>query len=64
MQDSIRKPVAKLLAPLTRLLMRHGISHAEFANWAKLSFISQAVNHFGVRDQKPSVSRIAIVPGL
>ena len=64
MQDSIRKPVARLLAPLARVLLRHGISHAEFANWAKMAFIAQAAKHFGVKNKKPSVSRIAIVTGI
>lgn len=64
MQDSIRKPVARLLAPLARLLLRHGVSHAQFADWSKAAFINQAVRNFGVRNKKPSVSRIAIVTGI
>lgn len=64
MSDSIKKPVARLLAPLTRILLRHGISHAEFADWAKNAFVSQASTNFGVKDKKPTVSRIAIVTGI
>lgn len=64
MQDGIRKPVTRLLAPLARLLLRHGVSHAEFSTWAKTAFIKQAVEHFGVRNKKPSVSRVAIVTGI
>lgn len=64
MQDSIRKPVARLLAPLARLLLRHGVSHAQFSDWAKTAYITQAVSNFGVRNKKPSVSRIAIVTGI
>lgn len=64
MQDSIRKSVARLLAPLARILLRHGISHAEFANWAKAAFIKEASENFGVENKKPTVSRIAIVTGI
>ena len=64
MADSIKKPVARLLAPLTRILLRHGISHAEFADWAKTAFVSEASRNFGVKDKKPTVSRIAIVTGI
>lgn len=64
MADSIKKPVARLLAPLVRILLRHGISHAEFADWAKTAFVAEASQNFGVKDKKPTVSRIAIVTGI
>jgi len=53
------------LSPLVRLLLRHGISHAEFSNWAKQAFVWEAEKHFGVENQKkPTVSRIAVVTGI
>lgn len=64
MHENLQKTVARLLAPLVRLLLRHGISHAQFSNWAKQAFVSEAGSHFGVNDKKPTVSRIAIVTGI
>jgi len=64
MNESLQKAVTRVLSPLVRLLLRHGVSHAEFANWAKQAYIAEAASHFGIEDKKPTVSRIAIVTGI
>ena len=64
MREILQKSVTKLLHPLVRLLLRHGVSHAEFSDWAKQAFVKEAGEHFGVSDKKPTVSRIAIVTGI
>ncbi len=53
-----------MLSPLVRLLLRHGVSHAEFANWAKQAYVREAQTHFGIDGKAPTVSRIAIVTGI
>ncbi len=64
MPANLQKSVARLLHPLVRLLLRHGISHAEFSDWAKQVFVREAQTNFLVDEKKPSVSRIAIVTGI
>jgi hypothetical protein len=64
MHESLQKAVTKVLSPLVRLLLRHGVSHAEFANWAKQAYVIAASNHFGIDGKPPTVSRIAIVTGI
>ena len=64
MHESLQKAVTRVLSPLARLLLRHGVSHAEFANWAKQAYVDAAATHFGIGDKPPSVSRIAIVTGI
>lgn len=64
MHESLQKAVTRLLAPLVRLLLRHGVSHAEFANWAKQAYVEEATASFGLDGKAPSVSRIAIVTGI
>jgi hypothetical protein len=64
MHEPLQKVVTRVLSPLVRLLLRHGVSHAVFANWAKQAYISEAASHFGIDDKKPTVSRIAIVTGI
>ena len=64
MHESLQKAVTRVLAPLARLLLRHGVSHAEFANWAKQAYVGAAAEHFGIGGKPPSVSRIAIVTGI
>jgi len=53
-----------MLRPLVRLLLRHGVSHAEFADWSKQAFVREAEDNFGVGGKKTTVSRIATVTGI
>ena len=64
MQASLQKAVMHALAPLVRLLLRHGVSHAAFANWAKQVYVDVASREFGIDGKRPTVSRIAIVTGI
>lgn len=64
MHESLQKAVTKVLSPLVRLLLRHGVSHAEFANWAKQAYITEASEHFGMDGKPPTVSRMAIMTGI
>ena len=64
MHESLQKAVTKVLSPLVRLLLRHGVSHAEFANWAKQAYISEVSEHFGIEGKSPTVSRMAIMTGI
>lgn len=64
MHATLQKAVTRMLAPLVRVLLRHGVSHAEFASWAKQSYIEEAHTHFGMDGKNPTVSRLAIVTGI
>ncbi|ASJ70163.1 DUF6502 family protein [Granulosicoccus antarcticus] len=64
MHESLQKAVTKVLSPLVRLLLRHGVSHAEFANWAKQAYVTEASEHFGIKGKSPTVSRMAIMTGI
>ncbi|MGQ7846687.1 DUF6502 family protein [Granulosicoccus sp. 3-233] len=64
MNESLQQAVTKVLSPLVRLLLRHGVSHAEFANWAKQAYVREAEEHFGIDGKTPTLSRIAIVTGI
>lgn len=64
MHQNLQKAVSKVLSPLVRLLLRHGVSHAEFANWARQVYVREAFQHFGMHDKTPTTSRVAIVTGI
>ena len=64
MHEGLQKAVTKVLSPLVRLLLRHGVSHAEFVNWAKQAYVNEAHEHFGIDGKSPTTSRIAIVTGI
>lgn len=64
MHNTLQKAVTRMLAPLVRVLLRHGVSHAEFAGWAKQTYVEQAQENYGIDGKKPTVSRLAIVTGI
>ena len=55
---------AKLLRPLIRILLKHGVTYAEFSEVVKTVFVSISANEFHVPGKKMSKARIAIVTGL
>lgn len=64
MHATLQKAVTRMLAPLVRVLLRHGVSHAEFASWAKQTYVKEAHSNFGIDGKNPTVSRLAIVTGI
>ena len=68
MSDSVKPGLlaayAKLLRPLVRILLRHGVTYAEFSEVVKNSFVTVAAQEFRVPGKKMSKARIAIVTGL
>jgi len=54
----------KLMQPLVRILIRHGISFGEFTEMLKNVFVEVAARDFSIPDRKISQSRIAIITGL
>lgn len=64
MNEYLQKAVTRVLSPLVRFLLRHGVSHAEFATWAKQAYVEEARVHFGIEGKSPTVSRMAVVTGI
>lgn len=68
MPESAHKALAAatlcLLRPLVRILLRHGLSYASFADIAKWAFVAVATEDFGLAGRKQSVSRVAVLTGL
>lgn len=68
MSDSVKKGLlatySKLLRPLIRILLRHGVTYAEFSEVVKTVFVGVAAQEFRVPGKKMSKARIAIVTGL
>lgn len=64
MSATLQKAITRVLSPLVRLLLRHGVSHGEFSSWAKQAYVAEASTNFGIDGKKPTVSRIAIITGI
>ncbi|MSR09653.1 MAG: hypothetical protein EXR82_09070, partial [Gammaproteobacteria bacterium] len=55
---------ARLLRPLVQILLRNGVSYAEFADTAKRVFVNTAATHIGKGKAEVSAAQIAIQTGL
>ena len=55
---------SKLLGPLTRILLKNGVTFGEFSEVVKTSFVTVAAKEFKVPGKKMSKARVAIVTGL
>ena len=53
-----------VVRPLVRILLRHGISFAEFADILKAVYVEVAVSDFKVERKRGTKSRIAVMTGL
>jgi hypothetical protein len=56
--------VSKLLRPLVRILLQHGVSFGSFNEVAKRVFVEVASEDFALEGRKQSVSRVALLTGL
>lgn len=54
----------RLLRPLVRLLLRHGVPFAAFERVAKQVYVETALLDFALPGRKPSISRVSILSGL
>lgn len=68
MGDSIKLTLLRayqvLLGPLVRILLRQGISYAEFAEIAKAVYVEVALKDFKVVGRKATRTRVAVMTGL
>jgi hypothetical protein len=53
-----------LLEPVVLLLLKNGVTWAEFSEIAKARFVDVATRHFGIRGRPTNMSRVAILSGL
>ncbi|MEJ2141109.1 MAG: DUF6502 family protein [Gammaproteobacteria bacterium] len=56
--------ILRMLRPLVRILLRHGISYGTFADLAKWVYVDVADKEFNLPGRKQSVSRVSIITGL
>ena len=64
LRSGLLSAFGKLLKPLIRILIRHGISYAEFGEVVKTVYVETASRDFALPGRKSSGSRVAILTGL
>ena len=62
--QALERAVARLLRPLCRVLLRHGVPFTAFEQLAKRVYVEVALREFGIPGKKPSISRVSILSGL
>lgn len=60
----VERAVERLLRPVVRVLLRHGMPYAAFADIAKQVYVETAMRDFGIEGRKPTISRASILTGL
>jgi hypothetical protein len=63
-QNALVAAIFRLLKPLVRLLLRHGIPYGVMADVVKQVYVDVAFNEFALPARKQSVSRVSIITGL
>lgn len=56
--------IIRIMKPLARILLRHGISFGTFSDIAKWVYVQTAAAEFGMGSRKQSISRISVLTGL
>lgn len=63
-EEVLRAAVVRILRPLVRVLLRHGIPFGAFADLARRVYVDVATSEFRVGKRKQTVSRVAVLTGL
>ena len=63
-RPALDSAVVRLLRPLVRLLLRHGVPYAAFADLARQVYVDVAMQEFPLEGRRPSISRASILTGL
>ena len=63
-QNAIYAAILRILRPLIRLLLRHGVPFGTFSDLAKRVYVEVALEEFGIPGRKQTHSRVSVLTGL
>jgi hypothetical protein len=63
-RQAIEAAIVRLLRPLVRVLLRHGMPFGAFEELAKRVYVDTALHDFALEGKKPSMARASILTGL
>ena len=63
-EDTIGRALRRLLWPLARILVRHGVAYAAFEELAKAAYVDAAEGVPSPRGRRSSTARVAVLTGL
>ena len=56
--------VLRILRPLVRILLRHGMAYGSFAELARKAYVEEGFAHMTADDKRPTVSGVSALTGL
>lgn len=62
--DPAEQAVAAVLQPLARLMIDHGLQHAQVAEMLKAVLVQESVARYGVAEREVSDTRVALLTGV
>jgi hypothetical protein len=62
--SALRHAVYRLLKPLVRILLRHGMAYGTFAELARKAYTDEGLRHLEALGKRPSVSAVSALTGL
>jgi len=64
LNQSLASAIRRLLTPLVRILLRHGVPFRTFADLGKRVYVDVAATEFAIDGRKQSDSRVSVITGL
>jgi len=64
LQDSLSSAILRLLRPLTRLLLKHGMPYGVFAELARKAYVEEGFDHLQRSGKRPTISSVSALTGL
>ena len=64
LNQAISAAVLKLLRPLVRVLLRHGMAYGTFAELARKAYVEEGFDHIAAQGKRPTVSGVSALTGL
>lgn len=62
--NALHATLLKLLRPLVRVMLSHGMSHGAFAELSRQAFVEEGFNHMARAGKRPTDSGVAALTGL
>jgi Family of unknown function (DUF6502) len=64
LKRALHAAVLRVLRPLVRLLLHHGVPYETFADLARWVYVDGAYKEFALANRKQSTSRVSVITGL
>lgn len=64
LNKALSAAVLRILRPLARVLLRHGMAYGTFAELARKAYVEEGFSHIAAGDKRPTVSGVSALTGL